>query len=286
MRQATRLDIGARLQAVRAKFEKDLVTRQRIPTPNGPGPEACVRVDLGRVEVSDVFAHDAYLRLYVQATASAAAYPLPALCKSHAALAASPNPWLRSGSGAELPDTLPRHESRLRREICSCHPGVRRVHLAALDGALGRAGRAGDAQPQCGSDGDGGARGLGDAGRPAPARRARWARDRRRAALPAFAVPKDAAQLAALLAQRQADRQFIDERTRACYALNQRLGRDITDPDYRTVLGLRTQPAASWWGRCDPTTAPEEVPRSLPSRRTCAGRTSRCLVRPTPPRWR
>lgn len=45
-------------------------------------------------------------------------------------------------------------------------------------------------------------------------------------------------QLAALLAQRQADRQFIDERTRACYALNQRLGRDITDPDYRTVLGL------------------------------------------------
>jgi hypothetical protein len=36
-------------------------------------------VDLGRVEVSDVFAHDAYLRLYVQATASAAAYlPFPA----------------------------------------------------------------------------------------------------------------------------------------------------------------------------------------------------------------
>jgi hypothetical protein len=78
VRQATRLDIGARLQAVRAKFEKDLVSRQRIPTPAGNGPEACVRVDLGRVEVSDVFAHDAYLRLYVRATANVAAYlPCP-----------------------------------------------------------------------------------------------------------------------------------------------------------------------------------------------------------------
>ena len=44
--------------------------------------------------------------------------------------------------------------------------------------------------------------------------------------------------LGRVLAQRQADRRFIDERTRACYQFNRRLGRDITDPTYRTVLGL------------------------------------------------
>lgn len=78
VREATRLDIGARLHTVREKVEKDLVTRQKIPTPAGNGPDACVRVDLGRIEVSDIFAHDAYLRLYVKATASAAAYlPCP-----------------------------------------------------------------------------------------------------------------------------------------------------------------------------------------------------------------
>ena len=78
VRQATRLDIGARLQTVRAKFEKDLVARQRVAGPDGNGPEACVRVDLGRIEVSDIFAHDAYLRLYIKATASTSAYlPCP-----------------------------------------------------------------------------------------------------------------------------------------------------------------------------------------------------------------
>lgn len=41
-----------------------------------------------------------------------------------------------------------------------------------------------------------------------------------------------------VLQGRQADRRFIDERTRACYAFNRRLGRDITDPHYATVLGL------------------------------------------------
>lgn len=44
--------------------------------------------------------------------------------------------------------------------------------------------------------------------------------------------------LSRVLSQRQADRRFIDERTRACYEFNRRLGRDITDPTYRTVLGL------------------------------------------------
>lgn len=44
--------------------------------------------------------------------------------------------------------------------------------------------------------------------------------------------------LAQVLHQRQRDRQFIDERTRACFAYNQRLGMDITDAAYRTVIGL------------------------------------------------
>ena len=71
-------NLDIRLQTVRAKFEKDLVARQRVAGPDGNGPEACVRVDLGRIEVSDIFAHDAYLRLYIKATASTSAYlPCP-----------------------------------------------------------------------------------------------------------------------------------------------------------------------------------------------------------------
>ncbi len=73
-RDALRLDIGARLQTVRSKVTKDLVAKQQI---NG-GPQACVHADLGRVEVTDVFAHDAYLRMYVKVAASTAAYlPCP-----------------------------------------------------------------------------------------------------------------------------------------------------------------------------------------------------------------
>lgn len=45
-------------------------------------------------------------------------------------------------------------------------------------------------------------------------------------------------ELQRVLAQRTADRKFIDERAKACYALNQRLERDFLDPNYQTVLGL------------------------------------------------
>jgi hypothetical protein len=73
-RDALRLDIGARLQAVRAKVTKDLIVRHKINN----GPEACVHADLGRIEVTDIFAHDAYLRLYVKVAASTSAYlPCP-----------------------------------------------------------------------------------------------------------------------------------------------------------------------------------------------------------------
>lgn len=74
IREALRLDIGARIQAVREKLANDTVVKQRINN----GPEGCVRADVGRVEVSGIFAHDAYLRLYVKATVRTAAYlPCP-----------------------------------------------------------------------------------------------------------------------------------------------------------------------------------------------------------------
>ena len=75
VRQALRLDIGARLQAVRQKFSKDLVVRHQL---SATGPEACVKADVGRIEVTNVFAHDAYLRMYVKVSAQSAAYlPCP-----------------------------------------------------------------------------------------------------------------------------------------------------------------------------------------------------------------
>ena len=74
VRQALRLDIGARLQAVREKLGKDLVQTQRI----SGGPEGCIKADVGRIEVTNVFAHDAYLRMYVKVAAQSAAYlPCP-----------------------------------------------------------------------------------------------------------------------------------------------------------------------------------------------------------------
>lgn len=45
-------------------------------------------------------------------------------------------------------------------------------------------------------------------------------------------------ELALVLKRRIADRSFIDERVKACYAFNQMLGIDIDDPTYKTILGL------------------------------------------------
>ena len=74
IRQALRLDIGSRLQAVRDQLSRDLVVRHKL----NPGPEACVKADIGRVEIAGLFAHDAYLRMYVKVSARSAAYlPCP-----------------------------------------------------------------------------------------------------------------------------------------------------------------------------------------------------------------
>jgi len=74
VRQSLRLDIGARIQSVRQKLSKELTFRQAM----SGGPEGCVKADVGRIEVNGVYAHDAYLRLYVRVQAQAGAYlPCP-----------------------------------------------------------------------------------------------------------------------------------------------------------------------------------------------------------------
>jgi hypothetical protein len=94
VRQALRLDISQRLQAVKARLSSELSYYQP-PTPvtrpaPAPGaapmpperprtmPSACVRAELGRVEVTGVYPHENYLRVYVKASARTAAYlPCP-----------------------------------------------------------------------------------------------------------------------------------------------------------------------------------------------------------------
>ena len=44
--------------------------------------------------------------------------------------------------------------------------------------------------------------------------------------------------LAAVLRQRAIDRKFMDERVKACARFNSEMGREISDPDYVTILGL------------------------------------------------
>ena len=81
VQQALRLDVSQRLAAVKAKISNELSYRTALPsTAEGrPGLEACVTADVGRIELSDLYAHDSYLRLYVKITGQAALYlPCPA----------------------------------------------------------------------------------------------------------------------------------------------------------------------------------------------------------------
>jgi malate synthase len=45
-------------------------------------------------------------------------------------------------------------------------------------------------------------------------------------------------ELARVLRKRSEDRKFIDERVKACFEFNQKLGRDFLSPNYKTVIGL------------------------------------------------
>jgi hypothetical protein len=68
-RAALRLDLGERLKAVRDKLSTELEV--------GDG-QGCLKADAGKIEVTGVYAHGSYLRLYVAMTGRAAVYmPCP-----------------------------------------------------------------------------------------------------------------------------------------------------------------------------------------------------------------
>jgi hypothetical protein len=68
-RAALRLDLGERLRAVREKLSTELEV--------GDG-QGCLKADAGKIEVTGVYAHGSYLRLYVAMTGRAAVYmPCP-----------------------------------------------------------------------------------------------------------------------------------------------------------------------------------------------------------------
>jgi hypothetical protein len=69
-RQALKLDLGERLSAVRAKLSNDFAFG---------GDLGCLRADVAKIEVTGVYPHGAYLRVYVAATAQAGVHlPCPA----------------------------------------------------------------------------------------------------------------------------------------------------------------------------------------------------------------
>jgi hypothetical protein len=81
-RQALKLDLGERLSAVRAKLSNDFAFG---------GDLGCLRADVAKIEVTGVYPHGAYLRVYVTATAQAGVY-LP--CPSAPAPVAAVDPAL------------------------------------------------------------------------------------------------------------------------------------------------------------------------------------------------
>ncbi|MCU0664298.1 MAG: DUF4403 family protein [Myxococcota bacterium] len=80
VQQALRLDISLRLAAVKETLSQRLTYVFDIPgsAPGGQPLRGCVQAKVGRIELSDLYAHDSYLRLYVKAIGQAAAYvPCP-----------------------------------------------------------------------------------------------------------------------------------------------------------------------------------------------------------------
>ncbi len=64
-RQALRLDLGERLQAVRARLSSDFALG---------GELGCLRAEVAKIEVAGVYPHGGYLRVYVTFTAQAGVY--------------------------------------------------------------------------------------------------------------------------------------------------------------------------------------------------------------------
>ncbi|MFZ5443261.1 MAG: DUF4403 family protein [Myxococcota bacterium] len=69
-RAALKLDLGERFAAVRAKLSSD------VPFDNGLG---CLKANVAKIEIGNIFTHASYLRVYVSSTAQASVYlPCPA----------------------------------------------------------------------------------------------------------------------------------------------------------------------------------------------------------------
>ncbi len=69
VQQALRLDISSRLVSVRQKLNDTLTYQFAV----AQGASGCFKADVGRIEVTSIYAHDSYLRMYVQVTAQASA---------------------------------------------------------------------------------------------------------------------------------------------------------------------------------------------------------------------
>jgi hypothetical protein len=81
IRQALRLDLSARLAAVKERFSRDLSFAELAA--GSELPPGCLRAEVGRIEVSGIHAHDSYLRLYVKVTARASVYlPCPSTAQA------------------------------------------------------------------------------------------------------------------------------------------------------------------------------------------------------------
>lgn len=80
VRKALRLDLSARF----ADLKQRLVQALEVELPLAQGvPPLCTRAEVGRLEVTAAEAHDPYLRVYVDTTATAAAYlPCPGAAES------------------------------------------------------------------------------------------------------------------------------------------------------------------------------------------------------------
>lgn len=81
IREALRVDVSARLAAVKQALSEKLTYFFDVPT-GGAHVEhpmkGCVQAIVGRIELAGLYAHDSYLRLYVKATGQASAYvPCP-----------------------------------------------------------------------------------------------------------------------------------------------------------------------------------------------------------------
>lgn len=80
VRQALRVDVSSRLAAVKDTLSKQLTYIFEVPRgeESDPPMQGCVQAKVGRIELTDLYAHDSYLRFYVKAFGQASAYvPCP-----------------------------------------------------------------------------------------------------------------------------------------------------------------------------------------------------------------